>query len=1114
MNVFGAIGNSTGNTKCFICNEKEWKSRVPVFDSSSSSSSSSSLEQLADCDDFLGLIETFDTRCSLCRHKPLVALVGSTGAGKSTLLNLLAGREAVGRLQVSGAVSLDFPDSLSQVSAGATSATTFPLFYSTASTVYVDFPGFFDNRTGALEFIQNILMTRMLTTREVNVVLVKSLAQDRDSSFLSFLNSGLMISGSCMVVLTKAKPKASTNWLDYVDSSTDPDLKNRLKTKFSSPIPLPCVKMLQPEYYNSMRDLNIQFLPTLLQALGRLTVRAKPLTTLIPPSPTIQKFAHDTLKTLRTIIESELSTQLEHAFLTYQFQPYNISAIHTLLCSTFETPEPILSSLKMLGMIQETNPSLPPSHQDPLTKYSRYWTLFHTSHLSHQESLTLGNFIHPTLLEKLVQITSNPPTLRVDIPVSMPLHAKLSQWTETRETFHLEYVSYKGQLQVLLGNARRTGDRYGVAVQECRRLVMYRLEKCGFMEEAWCLVARALQEVMNKPRGGTSGGEGGDAMEMDVLTSTGTKEKDWDFEFLGKLMNEDALRELLKLGLESRGSIGNVIMLLGGVGATGAAAAFEGLTGVVAGIGGGARAGIALEIGSATMVAGTLVTVLAVAAIANYVYVRNQRGKQLAEGGVIGLDFSEFGLEKDVWKAVLTNLDVASTPEQVATAIARIESLFKVYEEKFSWDLIEKRRLIDVRFLEMKDVKEDSNDQDSIIKSWINVVAQNQKLMHTIVSKLKGRAKNVSGCSFMEHSLVEEYRFFPVTASCCRYLSPSGAKRCIHCNNYFHDSQTNKQCLIDARAVLCKDRMANPEQHTPSPVDVFFYDDKQFPVVEWGRLPNSYKRESVRLSAAAYTAKDMKVVVDNHDKENNIRYFITVVDGVAYVVFRGTEPSSSQNWLQNVTFSLTEYEDCTFHSGYFRICQQILDSVWQRVLDLECSQVVFTGHSLGGALAHTLHLLCLLTRFETTTIPILSLGFGSPPPFGKKTIKFFDAHKLHGRFITFVNQGDPVPMAFKAVEYFEQQIHSTTTLSQDFRTALNIVTFIPKVMSAAYGYVGTFVFFDGSVRNMIGSGEQAILWNHEAVSKWLSLTKIDECAVERHHITRYQKFVDVQYPLQ
>ncbi|KAJ3081645.1 hypothetical protein HDU99_005115, partial [Rhizoclosmatium hyalinum] len=690
----------------------------------------------------------------------------------------------------------------------------------------------------------------------------------------------------------------------------------------------------------------------------------------------------------------------------------------------------------MLGMLTDpippTSPTSSPYQQqpDPLFQYAHYWSLFVTTGLTPTDPpLTLGNFVHPPILEKLTQVTTTTPqtpSASLHLAPEMPLHAKLLLWTETRETFHLEYVSYKGQLEVLLSQSRAgRGDPYGVHIAEARRLVEFRLDRCRWMEEAWCLVARALQQVMDKPRVRGDDDAESDAVEMDVLNAGGRKEKDWDFEFLGKLMNEDALRELLKLGLESRGRLGDLVMVLGGVGATGAAAVMEGVTGVVTGgvMKGGASAGagaigegVAVGSGMTGMgvaAAGAAVlTVVAVAAVAGYVYVQSQRQKQLNEGGVIGLDFSEYGLEKEVWLMVMKVLNEVERGDPAVVAASKIDNLFKVYEEKFSWDLVEKRRVIDVRFLEMKDVKVDAEDTQSVVKSWVNVVAANQKLMHTIVSKLKGRARNVSGCSFMEHSLVEEYRFFPVTASCCGYFSTSGAKRCVNCNHYFHDSPGNKPCLIAARAILCKDLMQNPEQSQErNSVKVYFYDDKSFPVVDWNRLPNPYKHEAVKLSAAIYSARDREAlgVVTEFIKEDNI--------------------------------------------------------------------------ILGGALAHTMHLLCLLTKFESTSLPIISIGFGSPPPFGKKTIAFFEEHKLQGRFITFCNQGDPVPMAFKAVEYFEQQLSTTTAISPDFKTALNIATFIPKVMSQAYAYLGTFVFFDASVRNLMASGEQAVLWNHEAVNK-------------------------------
>ncbi|KAJ3071072.1 hypothetical protein HDU98_005856 [Podochytrium sp. JEL0797] len=1114
---------------CIVCDSAIWLSLVPgSFDSKdtldtpndtpndtrNNDTQHALFNTLDASQHFLRAVAAASPTCARCRDAQLVALVGASGSGKSALLNVAAGCTPTSRFVSSGAQEIAFANEVSRVSALAASTTQFPVFFRRGLLLFADCPGFGDNRGGALEFLQSCVLKRILERQNTKVVLVKSLNADRDMSFLHMLDSGLMTPSSCMLVLTKAKPKASTQWHDYLDASVDPALKLRLQKKFASPHSLPCVKMLQPEFYqNLQRDLSSTFLPSFHSALSKLTPCA-PLS-MIDASPTIQKFAHDSIKLLRSLIEIELSVRLELSFLTYQFQPYNISIIKTLLCSTFATPEPIVRAFRMLGMLEDSDDDSD-NQQDLLTKYVNYWALFHDAKLVQEESLTCGNFIHPTITSKLSLTTSTPLSLRIEIPPDMPLHAKLLLWTETRETFHLEYVSYKGQLQVLLAKASRAGDRHGVAVSEAKRLIAYRLERCGCMEEAWCHVARALQQVMNKPREESDASRrNGDEMEMDMLSQGGTpfpKEKDWDFEFLGKLMDEHALRELLKLGLENRGSIGNMIMLLGGVGATGAAAAIEGVTGMIAG--GASRAGVAIELGSsAVMVAGTLATVLAVAAVANFVYVRGQQQKQLNEGGVIGLDFSEYGLEKVVWKTALEYLEGCAEPEEVSAAIIKIDSLFRVYEEKFSWDLVQKRRLIDVRFSEMKDTPQDSNDTKSIVKSWVNVVSTNQKLMHSIISKLKGRAKSVSGCSFLEHSLVEEFRFFPVTAACCRYLSPSGAKRCTHCNSYFHDSPSNKQCLVESRAVLCKDRMGNPDQNKSTSVQVFFYDDKSFPVVEWSRLPSTQKRTAIHLSSAIYSSPSQKLhnMTTTLHKPHNILYSITLLNSIAYVVFRGTEPTSTQNWLTNATFALTEYSSCTFHSGYFRICQDLLDPIWQRILDLSCTQVVFTGHSLGGSLAHTLHLLCLLTKFETTTLPLISIGFGSPPPFGKKTLDFFQENGIHGRFITFANQGDPVPMAMKAVEFFERKVLTSSPVSPDVKTALQVAAFVPKIMSAAYAYCGTYVFFEGGGK--LGGGEQAVLGTHEAVERWMGLTRLEDCAVERHGVGFYERFVEDWYPV-
>ncbi|KAJ3114489.1 hypothetical protein HK100_001647 [Physocladia obscura] len=1110
---------------------------------------------------FLSLLNSFVPSCSRCSSLPLVALVGTSGAGKSTLLNLLAGHVPTFVDAPSGARVLVFPQQQSTittltapVSASATSATRVPLFCVTRTQILVDFPGFFDTRAGALEFIQSAIMPRILTRRNAKVVLVKSAVLDRDAHFAHFLAAGLMVPRSCLVVLTKATPRTVLDWTQYIDDS-DP-LKQTLVAKFKS-AGLKCVRINQPEYHQheSPRAFASAAITTISDALAHITPTVPAAT--IPASPTVLKFAHDSAQKLKIRIAHVLSTQLQVSLQTYQFQPYNAAILRTLLCSVFATPEPIVNALKMLGLVgtNDNDGDGTDGGLEDVAKLVDFWNIFHEAGLLSGESLTAGNFIHPPQMAKISQ-ASQTLDMKIDISPDMPLHAKLLKWTAVRESFHLEYISYKAQLQILLRRART--ESYGVSLAECKRLIMYRLERCGYMEEAWCSVARDLQQVMDRPKfmagdqkndDGSAAIMAGDMKDGAFGAGGAMSAKDWDFEFLAKLMNEDALRELLKLGLESRGSIGNVIVLIGGAGVSGAAAMVETVAGIIS-----SHTGVAIEIGAsgtATMVAGALFAALTVGAVASYIYIRQQRQKQLNEGGVLGLDFSEYGLEKEVWKSGMDLVESITQNDQgfFYTVLFKLESLFKIYEEKFSWDLIQKRRLIDLRFAEMQNIPQDANDTQNVIRSWINVVSANQKLMHTIVSKLKGRSKNVSGCSYYEHSLVEEFRFFPITASCCRYLSGGNAKRCIHCDNYFHDSQANKQCLIEARSILCKDRLSNPTAATkPSSVQVYFFDEKTFPPLDWNTLPNAHKRTAARLSSAIYSQTELRTQFRIPPSAvttvpaDNIAYLVTAVDGVAFVVFRGTEPASSQNWLTNATFALADYEDCALHAGYLRICQQQINAVWQAVLDLGCNTVVFAGHSLGGALAHAMHLLCLLQKFETTALPVLSIGFGAPPPFGKKTQAFFAAHRLEGRFVTLANQCDPVPMVFRMADFLQTAIEEAATpggtggagggtsaggggaggavaaattalISQEFKTALNFAAFLPRVMAAQYGYAGTYVFFDGnnSSHDVLGRGEQAVLWTHDSVTKWMGLTKMEQCSVRCHIMSLYLKFVEQQY---
>jgi hypothetical protein len=77
--------------------------------------------------------------------------------------------------------------------------------------------------------------------------------------------------------------------------------------------------------------------------------------------------------------------------------------------------------------------------------------------------------------------------------------------------------------------------------------------------------------------------------------------------------------------------------------------------------------------------------------------------------------------------------------------------------------------------------------------------------------------------------------------------------------------------------------------------------------------------------------------------ENN-KIGIIAVDGVNYVVFQGS--NDLEDWISNFTFSKT---DIGFHSGFSKASDKI-EKALEKELEKD-KEYIFTGHSMGGALA-------------------------------------------------------------------------------------------------------------------------------------------------------------------
>jgi hypothetical protein len=122
-----------------------------------------------------------------------------------------------------------------------------------------------------------------------------------------------------------------------------------------------------------------------------------------------------------------------------------------------------------------------------------------------------------------------------------------------------------------------------------------------------------------------------------------------------------------------------------------------------------------------------------------------------------------------------------------------------------------------------------------------------------------------------------------------------------------------------------------------------------------------------------------------HDDATDTQGIVLVNDKLVIVAFRGTE--SIKDWLTDVKVKKVKIGDCKFHSGF----REAFDSIEVRLAiclnEVKAYQktVIYTGHSLGGALA-------VLAGYYTNYISLEThvITFGQPRVADAAFRSFYD----------------------------------------------------------------------------------------------------------------------------
>jgi Lipase (class 3) len=122
--------------------------------------------------------------------------------------------------------------------------------------------------------------------------------------------------------------------------------------------------------------------------------------------------------------------------------------------------------------------------------------------------------------------------------------------------------------------------------------------------------------------------------------------------------------------------------------------------------------------------------------------------------------------------------------------------------------------------------------------------------------------------------------------------------------------------------------------------------------------------------------------------------------------FRGTQASSAKDWLTDLDAPLVRLDEtsATVHQGFLRASDEVIDAVASMCQPKPDTINIFTGHSLGGALAHLVSARLALRGIQVSCV----YTYGSPRVGGWNWYSLYQ-EMLGEKTFRVKHRGDLVP---------------------------------------------------------------------------------------------------------
>lgn len=138
-----------------------------------------------------------------------------------------------------------------------------------------------------------------------------------------------------------------------------------------------------------------------------------------------------------------------------------------------------------------------------------------------------------------------------------------------------------------------------------------------------------------------------------------------------------------------------------------------------------------------------------------------------------------------------------------------------------------------------------------------------------------------------------------------------------------------------------------------------------------------------------------------------------------YITFKGTD--NYQNVIQDVQiYGMSNEIDGFFHYGFYTEANKVPLTDFSKFLE-DGYELIFTGHSLGAAIASITAIKLLTNGYTKNREKIYTIGFGCPLFSCKSFKEVFNDYNTNN-FVYFYNEDDPVPKILSMIKsYLNQQ---------------------------------------------------------------------------------------------